>query len=176
MVAKRLAKIEAARAAAIPPRLLRRRGRLSRPPHGLGLGQAADLRGPRRAGRKDIAYLHFPGSIRCRRASPSYMAKAKSCYAIEGNATGQFADLVELGTMRRLDGASSSATASSTPSKSSRTGSPRSPKKRDSMNDNVFDFEEKRDIAWCPGCGDFAIRSFAPRSAQGARHRAREIW
>jgi 2-oxoglutarate/2-oxoacid ferredoxin oxidoreductase subunit beta len=27
------------------------------------------------------------------------------------------------------------------------------------MNDNVFDFEEKRDIAWCPGCGDYAIRS-----------------
>ena len=27
------------------------------------------------------------------------------------------------------------------------------------MSDNVFDFEEKRDIAWCPGCGDFAIRS-----------------
>ena len=23
---------------------------------------------------------------------------------------------------------------------------------------NPFDFEEKRDIAWCPGCGDFAIR------------------
>jgi 2-oxoglutarate ferredoxin oxidoreductase subunit beta len=27
------------------------------------------------------------------------------------------------------------------------------------MSDNAFDFEEKRDIAWCPGCGDFAIRS-----------------
>ena len=27
------------------------------------------------------------------------------------------------------------------------------------MNDNDFDFEEKRDIAWCPGCGDFAIRA-----------------
>jgi 2-oxoglutarate/2-oxoacid ferredoxin oxidoreductase subunit beta len=27
------------------------------------------------------------------------------------------------------------------------------------MSDNVFDFEEKRDIAWCPGCGDFAIRN-----------------
>jgi 2-oxoglutarate/2-oxoacid ferredoxin oxidoreductase subunit beta len=27
------------------------------------------------------------------------------------------------------------------------------------MSDNVFDFEQKRDIAWCPGCGDFAIRS-----------------
>lgn len=25
--------------------------------------------------------------------------------------------------------------------------------------DNIFDFEEKPDIAWCPGCGDFAIRS-----------------
>lgn len=23
---------------------------------------------------------------------------------------------------------------------------------------NPFDFEEKKDIAWCPGCGDFAIR------------------
>jgi 2-oxoglutarate/2-oxoacid ferredoxin oxidoreductase subunit beta len=27
------------------------------------------------------------------------------------------------------------------------------------MGDNAFDFEEKRDIAWCPGCGDFAIRN-----------------
>jgi len=27
------------------------------------------------------------------------------------------------------------------------------------MRDNAFDFEEKRDIAWCPGCGDFAIRN-----------------
>jgi 2-oxoglutarate ferredoxin oxidoreductase subunit beta len=27
------------------------------------------------------------------------------------------------------------------------------------MSDNAFDFEEKRDIAWCPGCGDFAIRN-----------------
>ena len=27
------------------------------------------------------------------------------------------------------------------------------------MKDNAFDFEEKRDIAWCPGCGDFAIRN-----------------
>jgi 2-oxoglutarate/2-oxoacid ferredoxin oxidoreductase subunit beta len=30
---------------------------------------------------------------------------------------------------------------------------------KESMNDNHFDFEEKRDIAWCPGCGDFAIRN-----------------
>jgi 2-oxoglutarate ferredoxin oxidoreductase subunit beta len=27
------------------------------------------------------------------------------------------------------------------------------------MSDNAFDFEEKREIAWCPGCGDFAIRN-----------------
>ena len=27
------------------------------------------------------------------------------------------------------------------------------------MTDNAFDFEGKRDIAWCPGCGDFAIRN-----------------
>jgi len=26
------------------------------------------------------------------------------------------------------------------------------------MPDNVFDFAEKRDIAWCPGCGDYSIR------------------
>lgn len=24
--------------------------------------------------------------------------------------------------------------------------------------DNIFDFEEKIDIAWCPGCGDYSIR------------------
>ena len=27
------------------------------------------------------------------------------------------------------------------------------------MSDNNFDFDEKRDIAWCPGCGDYSIRS-----------------
>jgi 2-oxoglutarate ferredoxin oxidoreductase subunit beta len=27
------------------------------------------------------------------------------------------------------------------------------------MSGNAFDFTEKRDIAWCPGCGDYAIRS-----------------
>jgi 2-oxoglutarate ferredoxin oxidoreductase subunit beta len=27
------------------------------------------------------------------------------------------------------------------------------------MGDNGFDFGEKRDIAWCPGCGDYAIRA-----------------
>jgi len=27
------------------------------------------------------------------------------------------------------------------------------------MGGNPFDFEAKRDIAWCPGCGDFAIRN-----------------
>ncbi len=26
------------------------------------------------------------------------------------------------------------------------------------MEGNAFDFEEKRDIAWCPGCGDYSIR------------------
>lgn len=27
------------------------------------------------------------------------------------------------------------------------------------MTENKFDFSEKPDIAWCPGCGDFAIRT-----------------
>jgi 2-oxoglutarate/2-oxoacid ferredoxin oxidoreductase subunit beta len=27
------------------------------------------------------------------------------------------------------------------------------------MSGNAFDFEEKREIAWCPGCGDYAIRN-----------------
>ncbi len=26
------------------------------------------------------------------------------------------------------------------------------------MTDNIFDFKEKIDIAWCPGCGNFGIR------------------
>ncbi|MFZ2914437.1 MAG: thiamine pyrophosphate-dependent enzyme, partial [Rectinemataceae bacterium] len=26
------------------------------------------------------------------------------------------------------------------------------------MAENCFDFDEKRDMAWCPGCGDFSIR------------------
>jgi 2-oxoglutarate ferredoxin oxidoreductase subunit alpha len=104
MVAKRLAKVEAARAAAIPPRLFGGEGGYRVLLMGWGSVKRPILEALAALGRKDIAYLHFPWVFPFPAGVAEYMAKAKSCYAIEGNATGQFADLVELGTMRRLDG------------------------------------------------------------------------
>jgi len=41
------------------------------------------------------------------------------------------------------------------------------------MANNVFDFEDKRDMAWCPGCGDYSIRK-ALLAALGESGIARE--
>jgi 2-oxoglutarate/2-oxoacid ferredoxin oxidoreductase subunit alpha len=103
MVAKRLAKIEAARAVAIPPRLYGGEGGYRILLMGWGSVKRPILEALAMLGRKDIAYLHFPWVFPLPSGVAGYMAKAKSCVAVEGNATGQFADLVELGTMRRLD-------------------------------------------------------------------------
>jgi 2-oxoglutarate ferredoxin oxidoreductase subunit alpha len=104
MVAKRLAKIKAAQADAIPPRLYGGEGGYRVLLMGWGSVKRPILEALAALGRKDIAYLHFPWVYPLPDGVAGYMAKAESCYAIEGNATGQLADLVELATMRRLDG------------------------------------------------------------------------
>jgi 2-oxoglutarate ferredoxin oxidoreductase subunit alpha len=104
MVAKRLAKIAAANAVALPPRLYGGEGGYRILLMGWGSVKRPVLEALAALGRKDIAYLHFPWVFPLPSGVADYMAKADACYAVEGNATGQFADLVELGTMRRLDG------------------------------------------------------------------------
>jgi len=103
MVAKRLAKIEAARAAAIPPRLYGGEGGYRILLMGWGSVKRPVIEALAKLGRKDIAYLHFPWVYPLPAGVADYMAKAARCVAVEGNATGQFADLVEHGTMRRFD-------------------------------------------------------------------------
>lgn len=50
-----------------------------------------------------IALLHFPWVYPLPEGIGKYMEKADTCIAVEGNATGQFADLVEFKTGRRFD-------------------------------------------------------------------------
>lgn len=52
--------------------------------------------------RAEIAYLHFPWVYPLPPRAGEYMAKAKLVIAIEGNATGQFADLLEFETGIRI--------------------------------------------------------------------------
>ena len=53
--------------------------------------------------RPGLAYLHFPWVFPLPPGVGDLLARASSLIAIEGNATGQFADLVEFGTGRRFD-------------------------------------------------------------------------
>jgi 2-oxoglutarate/2-oxoacid ferredoxin oxidoreductase subunit alpha len=103
MVAKRLAKIATARQAALPPRLYGGEGGYRVLLMGWGSVKRPIIEALAALGRKDIAYLHFPWVYPLPAGVGDYMAKAASCVAVEGNATGQLADLVELGTGRRLD-------------------------------------------------------------------------
>jgi 2-oxoglutarate ferredoxin oxidoreductase subunit alpha len=104
MVAKRLAKIEAVRADLIPPRLYGGEGGYRVLLLGWGSVKRPIIEALAALGRKDIAYLHFPWVYPLPGGIAEYMAKAEACYAVEGNATGQFADLVEQAALRRLDG------------------------------------------------------------------------
>jgi 2-oxoglutarate ferredoxin oxidoreductase subunit alpha len=105
MVKKRLAKIDAAKDAAIQPRLYGGEGGAY---SSLLLGWGS-VKGPVLAalaalGRKDIAFLHFPWVYPLPEGLAAYLESARSVFAVEGNATGQLADLVEAETGRRLDG------------------------------------------------------------------------
>jgi 2-oxoglutarate ferredoxin oxidoreductase subunit alpha len=102
MVAKRLAKIAAARKAAVPPKLY------GDPNYttllvGWGSVKMPVIEAMASLGRPGIAFLHFPWVYPLPEGASGYMAAASRCVAIEGNATGQFADLVEFETGRRFD-------------------------------------------------------------------------
>ncbi len=102
MVAKRLAKIAAVRKDILPPRLYGEPGyRILL--MGWGSVKMPIIEAMVLAGRKDIAFLHFPWVFPLPDGAREYAASARTVVAIEGNATGQFADLVELETGRRFD-------------------------------------------------------------------------
>jgi 2-oxoglutarate ferredoxin oxidoreductase subunit alpha len=103
MVAKRLAKIEAARAAALPPRLYGGERGCKVLLLGWGSVKGPVLEALKVLGRDDIAYLHFPWVFPLPAGVADYLARADICVAVEGNATGQFADLLQLETGRRID-------------------------------------------------------------------------
>jgi len=102
MVAKRLAKIDAARKEAMPPKLYggtRYKTLLM----GWGSVKMPVIEAMSLLGRDDIAFLHFPWVFPLPGGALDYAASAAKLIAIEGNATGQFADLVEFETGRRFD-------------------------------------------------------------------------
>jgi 2-oxoglutarate/2-oxoacid ferredoxin oxidoreductase subunit alpha len=103
MVAKRLAKIEAARRDIIPPRLYGGEGGYRVLVLGWGSVKGPVLEALAALGRDDIAYLHFPWVHPLPGGVADYLARAEAVVAVEGNATGQFADLVELETGMRID-------------------------------------------------------------------------
>jgi 2-oxoglutarate ferredoxin oxidoreductase subunit alpha len=102
MVAKRLAKIAAVRKDIIPPKLYGNPGYRVLI---LGWGSVKEpiVEALASLGRDDIAYLHFPWVYPLPDGVAEYMAAAKTTIAVEGNATGQFADLVEFATLKRFD-------------------------------------------------------------------------
>jgi len=102
MVAKRLAKIAAVRKDIIPPRLYGE-PRYKTLLMGWGSVKMPVIEAMSLLGRTDIAFLHFPWVFPLPDRAGEYAAAASTLVAIEGNATGQFADLVELETGRRFD-------------------------------------------------------------------------
>jgi 2-oxoglutarate/2-oxoacid ferredoxin oxidoreductase subunit alpha len=103
MVAKRLSKVAAVRQAAIPPRLYRGENGYRVLLMGWGSVKKPILEALEVLGREDVAYLHFPWVSPLPDGVDEYMSRAAVCVAVEGNATGQFADLVELETGRRVE-------------------------------------------------------------------------
>ena len=102
MVAKRLAKIAAVRKDILPPKLY------GDPQYRVLLLGWGSVKGPvieamTSVGLPGIAYLHFPWVYPLPDGVADYMSAASTCVAIEGNATGQFADLVEFETGRRFN-------------------------------------------------------------------------
>jgi len=102
MVAKRLAKIAAARKDAIPPRLF------GDPEYrilvvGWGSVKMPVLEAMETVARPGIAYLHFPWVHPLPAEASGYLEAATIRVAVEGNATGQFADVLEAATGTRFD-------------------------------------------------------------------------
>ena len=103
MVAKRLAKIEAVRSAVIPPRLYGGENGYRVLLLGWGSVKRPILEALAALHRPDVAYLHFPWVFPLPDGVAECMGRAGVCVAVEGNATGQLADLVELETGNRID-------------------------------------------------------------------------
>jgi 2-oxoglutarate ferredoxin oxidoreductase subunit alpha len=102
MVAKRLAKIEAVKKDIIPPTLYG--------PENYktliiawGSTKMPIIEAIEASHMTDTALLHFPWVYPLPDGIEKYMERATACIAVEGNATGQFADLVEFKTGRRFD-------------------------------------------------------------------------
>ncbi len=102
MVAKRLAKIEAVKKDAIQPTLYGD-ARYSTLLVGWGSVKMTIIEALAAIDQPGIAYLHFPWVYPLPESAAGYMAAASTRVAVEGNATGQFADLVEFETGLRFD-------------------------------------------------------------------------
>jgi 2-oxoglutarate ferredoxin oxidoreductase subunit alpha len=102
MVAKRLAKIDAVRKDILQPKLYGD-ARYSMLLVGWGSVKMPIIEALAVLDRPGIAYLHFPWVYPLPASAGDYMSAASTCVAIEGNATGQFADLVEFKTGKRFD-------------------------------------------------------------------------
>jgi 2-oxoglutarate/2-oxoacid ferredoxin oxidoreductase subunit alpha len=102
MVAKRLAKIAAVKKDVLPPRLY---GDESYRTLIIGWGSVKlpVLEALAAIGEPGIAYLHFPWVYPLPEGAGTYLAAAKVRVAVEGNATGQFADLLEGETGTRIE-------------------------------------------------------------------------
>ncbi len=102
MVAKRLAKISAVMKDSIPPSLY------GDPEYrilvvGWGSVKMPVIEAIEAMGRSGIAFLHFRWVHPLPPGVSGYLDKASVRVAVEGNATGQFADLVEAATGKRFD-------------------------------------------------------------------------
>lgn len=102
MVAKRLAKIDAVQNDIIQPKLYGD-SHYSTLLMGWGSVKMPIIEAIAVLNRPGLAFLHFPWVFPLPPSANDYMAWASTCIAIEGNATGQFADLVEFKTGRRFD-------------------------------------------------------------------------
>jgi 2-oxoglutarate/2-oxoacid ferredoxin oxidoreductase subunit alpha len=102
MVGKRLAKITAVQEDVIPPRLYGDKD------YRVLLVGWGSVKGPvieaiSKLERNDLAFLHFPWVYPLPEGVREYLEAADTIVDIEGNATGQFADLLQLETGIRID-------------------------------------------------------------------------
>jgi 2-oxoglutarate ferredoxin oxidoreductase subunit alpha len=102
MVEKRLAKIAAVQKDIVPPKLYGD-SKYTTLLMGWGSVKMTVMEALAALKQPGIAYLHFPWVYPLPTGVREYMAAAATCVAIEGNATGQFADLVEFETGKRFD-------------------------------------------------------------------------
>jgi 2-oxoglutarate ferredoxin oxidoreductase subunit alpha len=102
MVAKRLAKIQAVKRDIIQPRLYGDKN-FKTLIVAWGSTKRPIIETLSAMGDSGMALLHFPWVYPLPEGIGKYMEQANACVAVEGNATGQFADLVEFKTGKRFD-------------------------------------------------------------------------